>query len=615
MPSDVTQFQSEEDRRRARELSLKKTSPPCDVPGYETQQFLGSGAYGEVWVGVDQNTGRRVAIKFYTHRSSVDWMLLSREVEKLAVLSADRYVVQLLDVGWDADPPYYVMDYIENGSLEDALKRDGPFAVHEAVEFFQEVSIGLMHLHSKGVLHCDLKPANVLLDEDSKPRLADFGQSRLSDEQLPALGTLFYMAPEQADMEAVPDAKWDVYALGALLYCMLTGEPPFRTEKVMSEVDSGMNLGDRLARYRTAIADAPRPQKHRQVAGIDRALVDVIDRCLAVDPRRRFASVQSVLEALEARVDARARKPLLILGVAAPIALLVIMAIFAWQCYVDAISDSKQAIEQRAKLSNDFASQFAAEQVAGRIQRYFRAVEQVAEDANFRELFSTYVQNELIAKQFELLANSNASGPEFERLQSQFVRLAERQKLQTYVETLLNHPKYPVAASWFVCDAAGTQIAAIFDQQPKGQTIGRNYGWRTYFHGSGDDLRPGPGGLRFGTPKPEQRITETHLSAAFESTATNTWKVAISTPIYIEDQFAGVLALTVDIGKFMKFNNRVHQYAVLVDGRSGRNEGVILHHPLFTELMKNQAAAGKPVGLPARFKERRYRIALAEFDK
>jgi serine/threonine protein kinase len=198
MSADHTEFQSDDAIARAKDLSLQRTKPPADVPGYETQRFLGSGAYGEVWVGVDQTTGRRVAIKFYTHGSQIDWSLLSREVEKLAVLSADRYVVQLLDVGWDATPPYYVMDYIENGSLEDALVERGHYPASEAVELFEEVANGLRHLHSKGVLHCDLKPANVLLDEDEKPRLADFGQSRLSHEQAPALGTLFYMAPDNS---------------------------------------------------------------------------------------------------------------------------------------------------------------------------------------------------------------------------------------------------------------------------------------------------------------------------------------------------------------------------------------------------------------------------------
>ena len=231
MTADRTEQQSSEEQQRSRDLSHDRTGPPLKVNGYQARQFLGSGAYGEVWVAVDQNTGRRVAIKFYTHRGGLDWSLLSSEVEKLVFLAADRYVVQLLDVGWDANPPYYVMEYVENGSLEDYLQERGSLPVGESVEVFRDVATGLLHAHGKGVLHCDLKPANILLDQDHKPRLADFGQARLSHEQTPALGTLFYMAPEQADLEAVPDARWDVYALGALLYCMLTGKCPIAVRK------------------------------------------------------------------------------------------------------------------------------------------------------------------------------------------------------------------------------------------------------------------------------------------------------------------------------------------------------------------------------------------------
>ena len=78
-------------------------------------------------MAVERNTGRRVAIKFYAHRGGLDWSLLSREVEKLAFLFADRYVVQLLGVGWDADPPYYIMEYLEQGSLADRIAA-GPAA-------------------------------------------------------------------------------------------------------------------------------------------------------------------------------------------------------------------------------------------------------------------------------------------------------------------------------------------------------------------------------------------------------------------------------------------------------------------------------------------------------
>src|SRR3954464_4578512 len=160
MSYEQTQIQGTEEQRRAQELSLQRWRPPIDVPGYEPRRFLGAGAYGEVWVALDRTTGRQVAIKFYAHTGGLDWSILSREVEKLAFLSADRYVVQLLDVGWEADPPYYVMEYVEQGSLEDLLKREGKLSVRDAVSLFRDVAIGLLHAHAKGVLHCDLKPAN-----------------------------------------------------------------------------------------------------------------------------------------------------------------------------------------------------------------------------------------------------------------------------------------------------------------------------------------------------------------------------------------------------------------------------------------------------------------------
>ena len=160
------------------------------------------------------------------------------------------------------------------------------FSVAEAVELFQEIAIGLAHAHGKGVVHCDLKPANVLLDQDGKPRLADFGQSRLSHEQKPALGTLFYMAPEQADLQAVPDVRWDVYALGAMLYTLLVGTPPHRNDDTVANIDAANELEERLARYRHAIRAAPPPSEHRRITWHRPALAEIIDRCLAVNPNR-----------------------------------------------------------------------------------------------------------------------------------------------------------------------------------------------------------------------------------------------------------------------------------------------------------------------------------------
>jgi serine/threonine protein kinase len=167
MNEEPTPRMGETERQRAQRLSLESLRPPFRVSGYEKEIFLGRGSFGEVWVAVDSNSSRKVAIKFYHHRGGLDWSLLSREVEKLRHLFSDRYVVQLLEVGWDANPPYYVMEYMERGSLEDQLRASPP-TVAEAVNLVREVAVGLVHAHGKGILHCDLKPANIMLDQDGR---------------------------------------------------------------------------------------------------------------------------------------------------------------------------------------------------------------------------------------------------------------------------------------------------------------------------------------------------------------------------------------------------------------------------------------------------------------
>jgi len=601
MSTDQTQHQSDDELRRAQELSLTRSRPPADVPGYEPQKFLGSGAYGEVWVAIDQNTGRRVAIKFYTHRGGLDWSLLSREVEKLVLLSADRYVVQLLDVGWESEPPHYVMEYIENGSLEELLRDQGPLPVDEAVGLFREVAVGLMHAHAKGVLHCDLKPANVLLDQDEKPRLADFGQSRLSHEQTPALGTLFYMAPEQADLEAVPDACWDVYALGALLYCMLTGAPPYRSEKALTEIDSAEDLEERLARYRKAIRAAPSPAAHRRLPGVDRALAEIVERCLAIEPGDRYANVQGVLDALEARDEARARRPLVTLGFVGPALLLLIMVLFGWRGYTNAVGASDRGVTIKGFESNQFAAEFVAGTVAHQIDRYFRATEDVAADVEFQELFARTIEDEEFCELLQALGDPNADEDTLEAIRAKYVRHPIRQQLQERLEAVLVDPEYPKAASWFVTNNRGRHVAAAFHSPPTQSPVGRYFGWRTYFTGLPADLEK--------TAVPDTHITETHLSAVFQSTATHTWKVAISTPITRGGQFQGVLAITAEIGGFMEFEGSDTRFAdtrfpVLVGGREGQNRGAILQHPLFEKLLSQNDSKV----LPARFG--RYHVDL-----
>ena len=448
MTSDRTQYQDEFEQRKSQELSRERSRPPIDVPGYEARQRLGAGAYGEVWVAVDKNTGRRVAIKFYTQKSGVDWSSLSREVEKLVFLSADRYVVQLLDVGWESQPPYYVMEYVEGGSLQQFLDREGPLPVGEAVEMFREIATGLLHAHGKGVLHCDLKPDNILLDQDRKPRLADFGQSRLSHEQTPALGTLFYMAPEQADLSAVPDARWDVYALGALLYCMLTGKSPYRTESLLSQIDSCPNLVERLEAYRREINNSPAPTEHRDVDGVDRELAEIIDRCLIVDPNQRFPNVQSVLTAIRTRDATKDRKPLLLLGLLGPLLFLSVLAIFGVSAYRKSVLDSDNMVRIGTYNSSRFAAKFVAGSVAARIDDYLDLVQRQADDESLRSLVHDFQREPTIADLLTQLASAK-DDVELEDARTGYLK-ADRDVLTNRLKLLYERNKSQNIASWFI---------------------------------------------------------------------------------------------------------------------------------------------------------------------
>jgi eukaryotic-like serine/threonine-protein kinase len=607
MSVERTEQQSSEQIRSAQDLSLKPKTPPAQVVGYQIDQHLGSGAYGEVWRAVDQRTGRRVAIKFYTRQGAVDLSLLSREVEKLVFLSADRYVVQLLDVGWDSRPPYYVMDFIEQGSLEDELQRRGTFPVNEALELIVEIGIGLMHLHGKGILHCDLKPGNVLLDQDNKPRLADFGQSRLSHELAPALGTLFFMAPEQADVRSTPDARWDVYALGALMYCLLTGEPPFRDKETIRKIESSEGLEDRLAQYRSLIASAPRPTAHRRVPGVDRSLADIIDRCIARNPRQRYSTVQSVIEALQFREQAHARRPLVILGIVGPLLLLAVISAIGWNAYRGAILQTEQSITRKTLESSHWIAQVAARSASEQIDHYFRVVNEMAGDPEILAQLQAVVADPEIREALDQLADPGQNANKLlEPVRNRLIANPLRKTLQTPLQDALTNSDYPVASSWFICDASGTQVASVFAAESPSSTIGRNFSFRTYFSGTNRSLvvqtPEGDDYLVSDDPAARERIDRPLMSDVFQSKATNTWKVAFSAPLYKDGTFIGIIAVTAELGSLIEFENARNQYVMLVDSRPGDFEGLVLEHPLLREILSANGSgkAALPAGLSAR---------------
>ncbi len=606
MTADQTLNQSIGEQLRAEELSLRATIPPSQVPGYRMERLLGQGAFGQVWIATNLNTGRVVAIKFYLHRSGVNWSLLSREVKNLVSMAGNRAIVQVLEVGWDAEPPYYVMEYLEHGSLDDLIRNEGSLPVPRAVELFTEIASGLNHSHGKGVLHCDLKPANVLLGPDMEPRIADFGQSRLTDEQTPSLGTLFYMAPEQADLNAVPDARWDVYALGSILYCMLVGEPPYRTPEVVDALDHAGQLQERLKRYRDAIMTSPFPKAHYRIRRADRWLNAIIDRCIAKRPEDRFANVQQVLAAMERRRVARLRTPLMLLGIVGPILLVAIMGLFFWRAVTVAESDLSNELREGVLQSNFFAAQAAAGTLESEITGLFRLIEEESRRSTLENLFSACVDQAGIELLKSLATEQQPSSDNKSSLQ----QIPARIQLDTYLKDRLELIRTRGSAatkstkfdSLFVTDRFGTILASAFANEPTSTPVGENFAYRSYFSGQKEDLP-------LQTPRRNiSRTQASHLSVPFLSTATNRWKIAVSTPVSFkpsddEDRIVeGVMVLTINVGDLellRTFNppvdsklakeglsapNQFAGFAVLVDGHEGDREGTILQHPFFSEV-------------------------------
>ena len=221
----------------------------------------------------------------------------------------------------------------------------------------------------------------------------------------------------------------------------------------------------------------------------------------------------------------------------------------------------------------------AARNVANEIEQRFRALGAAARNAEFVADLNKFVNTPAIQQQLVQLADPANHGQPGEALREAFKANSARQALATYLETWLRDVRMPSAASWIVTSSNGPMVATAFEQPPAHPPEGENFSYRTYFHGGADDLEE--------NDRTREPLTDVHVSAPFQSTATGDWKVAISTPIIHEDQTVGVLAMTVILGRFVQFSNSETECALLVDGRGGKLHGIVLQHPVFTAIRKH----------------------------
>src|SRR5689334_18298116 len=287
------------------------SAPADDAPRignrYRLEQRIGAGAMGAVWRGTDELLNRTVAVKELLAAAEpptaagVEQLEESRQrlmrEGRIGARLQHPHVISMFDVVVHEDRPWLVMEYLPSKSLAAMLNETGPMSPREAAEVGRQVADGLAAAHAAGVVHRDVKPGNVLIAEDGRVKLTDFGVSRAVDDvQLTRTGliagTPAFLSPEVARGQ-VPTAASDVFALGATLYAAVEGRPPFGLD------DNAYALLHKVA------TSSPEPP---QQAG---TLTALIMRLLADDPAQRptAAEARDTLAAVAEGRDAPTTAP------------------------------------------------------------------------------------------------------------------------------------------------------------------------------------------------------------------------------------------------------------------------------------------------------------------
>lgn len=208
---------------------------------YEVISEIGHGGMAVVYLAFDPNVGRQVAIKVIARQFTADPIFRSRFRREAEVIAKLEYpaIVPIYDFGEYDGQPYLVMRYMAAGSLADRIER-GPLPLPETARILERLAPAMDEAHSKGIIHRDLKPGNILFDLRDQPYLCDFGIVKLAEGQTTSLtarglavGTPAYMSPEQVLGQEKLDGRSDVYALGAILFQMLTGRQPYQSDTPM----------------------------------------------------------------------------------------------------------------------------------------------------------------------------------------------------------------------------------------------------------------------------------------------------------------------------------------------------------------------------------------------
>ena len=262
---------------------------------FQIKRQLGVGGMGAVYLGVDPDLEREVAIKVLTEAVIGDPSALARfraEAQAAGHLNHPN-VVAVYEIGDDQGFPYIVMEYVPNGSVVDLLDRQSPLDLVDATRIIIQATRGIGAAHAKGLIHRDIKPANLMVSSDGTIKVADFGLARAYNRSTDVnvtqagqiLGTPYFMSPEQCQGGDL-DARSDLYALGASYFMLLTGVSPYH------------HANSTMAILAAHIKEAP-PDPKQLNPNVPAPCVRIIHRLLAKAPEHRYASADLLLADLE----------------------------------------------------------------------------------------------------------------------------------------------------------------------------------------------------------------------------------------------------------------------------------------------------------------------------
>jgi tRNA A-37 threonylcarbamoyl transferase component Bud32 len=272
---------------------------PCRLGRFELLEELGAGSFGHVFRARDPELGRIVAIKIpragiLASRDDVERFL--REARSAAQL-AHPGIVSLHEVGHADDGSYYLVEEFVPGRTLERRLREGAISSRDAATLVAAAAEAVDYAHRQGVIHRDIKPSNILIDDEGRPHLMDFGLAKRDADEPPltedgqVLGTPAYMSPEQARGDSRgADARSDVYSFGVVLYELLTGERPFQ--------------GNRRMLLLQVLEDEPRPPR-RLNDKVPRALETICLKAMSKAPARRYPTAKDLADDLHNYLDGR----------------------------------------------------------------------------------------------------------------------------------------------------------------------------------------------------------------------------------------------------------------------------------------------------------------------